>query len=38
LSISRSDRNDPDDKDMLKLMILGRFLIDQMSPSGRKAL
>jgi len=37
-SISRSDRNDLNDKDMLKPMILERFLIDQMNSSGRKAL
>ncbi|WP_139282601.1 hypothetical protein [Pseudoxanthobacter soli] len=37
-SITRSDRADLNDKDMLKLLNLERFLVDLMIPSDRKAL
>ncbi|WPP04629.1 hypothetical protein [Methylocella tundrae] len=37
-SISRSDRFDLIDKDMLKFLNLERFLIDRMTPFDRKAL
>jgi len=37
-STFRPDRNDLDDKNLLKLLNLERFLVDRMIPSGRKAL
>jgi len=36
--MSRSDRNDPDDEDLLKVLTRERFPIDRMIPYGRKAL